>query len=42
MTHTTTYYRPVGEAELQLIAELDYRALPPRLPEQPVFLPRDK
>ncbi len=39
MTHTTTCYRPVGEAELQLIAGLDYRAFPPRLPEQPIFYP---
>lgn len=32
-------YRPVGEKELQLIAESDYTAFPPRLPEQPIFYP---
>lgn len=32
-------YRPVGQAELDLIAEADYCAYPPRLPEQPIFYP---
>ena len=32
-------YRPVGSAELQLIAESGYRAFPPRLPDQPIFYP---
>lgn len=32
-------YRPVGAKELQLIAESNYTAFPPRLPEQPVFYP---
>ena len=32
-------YRPVGLHELRLIAEADYRAFPPRLPEQPIFYP---
>ncbi len=32
-------YRPVGLAELKLIAEANYRAFPPRLPEQPIFYP---
>lgn len=32
-------YRPVGEAELKLIAESGYREFPPRLPEQPIFYP---
>lgn len=32
-------YRPVGLAELELIAQSDYRAFPPRLPEQPIFYP---
>ncbi|NJN19783.1 MAG: hypothetical protein HC822_27870 [Oscillochloris sp.] len=36
---TTTLYRPVGEAELALIAANNYRAFPPRLPEQPIFYP---
>lgn len=32
-------YRPVGEAELALIAESGFTAFPPRLPEQPIFYP---
>ena len=32
-------YRPVGQAELDLIAESGYSAFPPRLPEQPIFYP---
>jgi hypothetical protein len=32
-------YRPVGFHELKLIAEADYKAFPPRLPEQPIFYP---
>lgn len=32
-------FRPVGQAELDLIAESDYRKYPPRLPEQPIFYP---
>ena len=36
---TTTLWRPVGPLELRLIAEADYRAFPPRLPEQPIFYP---
>jgi tetratricopeptide (TPR) repeat protein len=35
----TTLYRPVGQAELDLIAETGYRRFPPRLPEQPIFYP---
>lgn len=35
----TTLYRPVGEAELALIAASGYAAFPPRLPEQPIFYP---
>jgi len=34
-----TLWRPVGPAELRLIAEAGYRAFPPRLPEQPIFYP---
>jgi hypothetical protein len=30
-------YRPVGQEELDLIAESGFRAFPPRLPGQPVF-----
>jgi len=36
---TMTLYRPVGAAELALIAASGYRAFPPRLPEQPIFYP---
>jgi NAD+ synthase (glutamine-hydrolysing) len=36
---TTTLYRPVGQRELELVAESDYRKWPPRLPEQPIFYP---
>jgi hypothetical protein len=36
---TTTLYRPVGRAELDLIAASGHRRFPPRLPEQPIFYP---
>lgn len=36
---TTTLYRPVGPAELELIAAAGWRGFPPRLPEQPIFYP---
>lgn len=32
-------YRPVGLAELALIADSGYSAFPPRLPDQPIFYP---
>ncbi len=32
-------YRPVNQAELDLIAASGWRAFPPRLPEQPIFYP---
>ena len=32
-------FRPVGINELRLIAESDFRAFPPRLPQQPIFYP---
>jgi hypothetical protein len=32
-------YRPVGEAELRLIANAGFRAFPPRLSHQPIFYP---
>lgn len=32
-------YRPVGLRELELIAKADFKAFPPRLPEQPIFYP---
>ena len=36
---TTTLFRPVGPKELELIRQLEWRAFPPRLPEQPIFYP---
>ncbi|RTQ53372.1 ADP-ribosylation/crystallin J1 [Hymenobacter gummosus] len=38
-TDTITLYRPVNQAELDLIAQSGWRAFPPRLPEQPIFYP---
>jgi hypothetical protein len=35
----TTLYRPVGQKELDLIAESGYLAFPPRLEGQPIFYP---
>lgn len=32
-------YRPVGQAEYDLIAQTDFTRFPPRLPEQPIFYP---
>jgi hypothetical protein len=37
--NTTTLYRPVGPKELELIRLSDWKAFPPRLPEQPIFYP---
>lgn len=36
---TTTLFRPVGQAELDLIAASDWRSFPPRLDWQPIFYP---
>ena len=36
---TTTLYRPVGPKELALIEASDWKAFPPRLPDQPIFYP---
>lgn len=36
---TTTLYRPVGPEELELMRQADWKAFPPRLPEQPIFYP---
>lgn len=36
---TTILYRPVGQAELDLIAASGFTAFPPRLPGQPIFYP---
>jgi hypothetical protein len=35
----TTLYRPVGQAEVDLIRASGSRRFPPRLPEQPFFYP---
>jgi hypothetical protein len=39
MTDTTTLWRPVGPAELDLIRASGMREFPPRLPDQPIFYP---
>ena len=39
MDETRTLFRPVGQKELDLIRESDFRTFPPRLPEQPIFYP---
>ena len=36
---TTALYRPVGQKELDLIAESGWRRFPPRLDWQPIFYP---
>jgi hypothetical protein len=36
---TTTLYRPVGQAEFDLIEQTGFRAFPPRLEWQPIFYP---
>ena len=35
----TTLYRPVNQAELNLIQKSDWKMFPPRLAEQPIFYP---
>ena len=32
-------FRPVGQAEYELILASEYKEYPPRLPEQPIFYP---
>jgi len=39
LEETTVLYRPVGQAEFELIRESGFREFPPRLPEQPIFYP---
>lgn len=39
MVTTRILYRPVGQREMELISEADYRAYPPRLADQPIFYP---
>lgn len=35
----TTLFRPVGQAELDLVEASGFRRFPPRLPGQPIFYP---
>ncbi|UWZ84997.1 hypothetical protein [Occallatibacter riparius] len=37
--NSVVLFRPVGEDELRLVRESNWRAFPPRLPEQPIFYP---
>lgn len=39
MLETTVLFRPVGQAEYELVRNDGFRAFPPRLPEQPYFYP---
>jgi len=39
MDERITLFRPVGQAELDLIRASDFTAFPPRLPHQPIFYP---
>ncbi|AJQ92095.1 hypothetical protein [Gynuella sunshinyii] len=36
---TVTCYRPLGQKELELVKQSDFKRWPPRLPEQPIFYP---
>jgi hypothetical protein len=36
---STTLYRPVGQAEFDLIRASGFKKFPPRLPHQPIFYP---
>lgn len=39
MQRQTVLYRPVNQAELDLIAASDWKRFPSRLPDQPIFYP---
>jgi hypothetical protein len=39
MSDTVTLFRPVGQQELDLIRDAQWRAFPPRLVGQPIFYP---
>ena len=39
MTDTLTLWRPVGQRELELVAETGWSRFPPRLTGQPIFYP---
>ena len=36
---TVILFRPIGPKELALVEAADWKAFPPRLPEQPIFYP---
>lgn len=38
-SESTVLWRPVGQAELELIEQSGWRAFPPRLAHQPIFYP---
>jgi len=38
-SETTLLYRPVGQAELDLVSQSGFTAFPPRLEGQPIFYP---
>jgi hypothetical protein len=39
MPELSTLYRPVGQAELELVRSSGFRRFAPRLPQQPIFYP---
>jgi hypothetical protein len=39
MTDIVTLFRPVGQAEFELVRASGFRSFPPRLPQQPIFYP---
>jgi len=39
MPELSTLYRPVGQAELELVRASGFRRFPARLPHQPIFYP---
>ncbi|MEM7703586.1 MAG: ADP-ribosylation/crystallin J1 [Pseudomonadota bacterium] len=39
LVETVTLWRPTGPEELRLVEESEWKAWPPRLPEQPIFYP---
>lgn len=39
MVETVTLYRPVGQGELDLVAESGWKRFPPRFAFQPIFYP---
>jgi len=39
MKELSTLYRPVGQAEFELVRASGFSSFPPRLPHQPIFYP---